>query len=425
LGRVILVVALVVTLAHAFSVFVIDVIADRFTGEFEDFSAYLRAGQDVRQGINPYLAFLNAPAIPTYGGFLYPPLIAVLCVPLAWLPGHWAMAVWIWASLAAIVVGGVILCRTVLPASWPRTQLGVLAGLLYAPSSYNLWHGQMNPFIFLLLALALSAWAKGHQGRCGMLLGLAASLKVAPIVLLVLFVRRGWWRGVLVCLATAAMALAGGIAALGTEVTASWFQWVLPTLWRGTGWIINWSWTGVVDRVARHATTEVEADLLAVRVIALLLGSAGLLLAGWVVRPGTRPAPVRGAEFGIGVAAMLLAGSIAWYPHYISALIPLVAAIGLLAMPEVRRGDRRGLLIALVACVLATGFIGPRLTGIVPTPGILDLYQTSWGGVLLQLTSIGALSLAALMVYLARTTHRVEATTPAPSRTQAPATVAV
>jgi alpha-1,2-mannosyltransferase len=342
-------------------------------------------------------------------GFIYPPVDAWLFRPLALLPHHIAELAWLWLGLACTVGGSVLVARSLLPRTWPSTRLGVSAALLFAPAMDNLWLGQLNPLIFLLLALALRSWVRGEQTRCGTLLGIAAAVKLAPIVLVVLLVRRRWWRGVAAMLGTAALASAAGVLLVGAGAAHTFLFTVFPTLNRDNGWVSNQTWNGVLSRLGNHAVFEWGAPSTAIHLGSVLLGAAGLLWAAWAVRPGERPRELRGAEFGAGVAAMLLSGSVAWISHDIHLLIPLFAALGLVAV----HGRRTLLAVrgALVATVLAAGVLAPLLIAGASTPALLAASHGRWWWLELQAWSAPALASALLLAALAAAAVRGSART--------------
>jgi alpha-1,2-mannosyltransferase len=187
----------------------------------------------------------------------------------------------------------------------------------------------MNTIIFLLLAVALSDYLSGHRSRCGVVLGIAAGIKIAPIVLLLVLLRRGWWRGALTGAATGAATLAVGVAALGWSVTHQYLTSVLPVLNRDNGWIYNQTWNGVVNRLVGHSVLTVDSPStwLHIAGTGLSVATVAIVMVAVSSRPRTRAE--RGVEFACGVTAMLLAGAIAWYPIYVHLLIAIAAAAGL------------------------------------------------------------------------------------------------
>lgn len=397
-----LTVVTVAATAAALRSFVLAPLTGHLTGTYDDFQVYVDAGRAAGSGGNPYTGFSAATVV--LHGFIYPPIVAWLVRPLALLP-HWtAEVVWLWLGLGCIVAGSVIAARTLLPRSWPAVRLGLCAAFLFVPATYNLWLGQANPIIFLMLALALRSWVRGEELRCGALLGVAAAIKVAPVVLIVLLVRRRWWRGVSAMAGAAGAMTLAGVVLLGPGVTATFLRTVLPALNRDNGWVDNQTWNGILSRLAEHATFTPAATSWAIHLGALVFGAAGLLGVAWAVGPGARPAEVRGAEFAAGIVAMLLAGSIAWISHDLHLLIPLFAGLGLLAA---RRGrGSRGLVVALGAATLGVGVLAPMLLEGSTTPGLLAASRTSGWWLELQLWSIPALTSAALLVALAAAVRR-------------------
>ena len=374
--------------AVAVKSFVIDPLTGHFGGNFEDFSAYMGAARSMAAGGSPYAQFSSA--TPVMSGFTYPPFAALLVQPLALLSDRQALSVWLALSLATTVAASVIVARVALPASWPRLELAVLAAIAFGPAAYNYWHGQINGVIFLLLAVAFWAYVDGREMTAGVVIGLAAGIKVAPVVLVVLLLRRRWWRGSLAMLATVAATIAAGVLLLGTGPTHTFVTVVLPTLSRPVGWLYNQSLTGVLARVVQHSVLVVQATPAWLTAVCWIAGALLLATAAWVTRPAERPAAERGAEFGLGVVAMLLAGSLAWYPHFTSLVIPLAAAAGLASA----RGWRteRALVAVTAVAVVVFAVVAPFGIAQLAMPSLVSLSRTPQWWPVLQLMSLPALA---------------------------------
>ncbi len=330
-------------------------------------------------------------------GYDYPPFAAVLLRPLALLSARSQEVLWLWISMASLVAAAVITARTLLPATWPRMRLAILVALTFPAATYNLWHGQMNTIIFLLLAVALSDYLRGHRTRCGVVLGLAAGIKIAPLVLLIVLVRRGWWHAALAGVATGAATVAIGIGALGWSVTSHYLSAVLPILNRDNGWIYNQTWNGVVNRLAQHSVLTVDAPSLVLHGVStgLSVVTVGALLLA--VRAHERTRAERGAEFASGVIVMLLVGSIAWYPVYVHLLIAIAAAAGL-AYERGRLG--RVLLGWSGATLIGVGVGGGAAIAAIGTAGVRSLGSGPAWWLFLQACSLPALLAAGLLVVL-------------------------
>jgi alpha-1,2-mannosyltransferase len=392
----------------ALKAFVIDPITGHFTGSFEDYSAYIGAAKSVAAGGSPYAHF--DPATVTMSGFTYPPFAAILVSPLAWLGARAAASLWLVMELICTISGAIILARSALPKSWPRVELGLLAALTFAPATYNYWHGQINPLIFLLLVFAYQAYVRDRDVVCGVCLGLAAGIKLAPVVLVLLLLRRHAWGGVLAAAVTGALTAVVGFVVLGAGATNTFLTVVLPTLDRAVGWIYNQSITGVVSRLANHSVLVVQPAVTAITVVSVAASIAVLSVAVWMTHPGARPPAERGAEFGLGVTAMLLTGSLAWFPHFTSLIIPIFAVAGLLAA----RGWRanRELTAALVVTVFVFAVLAPAVIARLNTPSLAALSHSAAWWPVLQLLSLPGLAATWLLVALARSLRRERSAAP-------------
>jgi hypothetical protein len=399
--------AIAASISAAYNFVVVPLIGS-FAGPFEDFSAYAYAAHAVAAGTSPYGAFDGASIV--MAGYDYPPFAAVVLRPLAALSTRWQEIVWLWLSLSALVAGAVITARALLPATWPRARLAVVVALTFPPATYNLWHGQMNTIIFLLLSLALADYLSGHRTRCGIILGVAGGIKLAPLLLLLLLARRGWWRGVLAGAATGATTLAVGLVALGWPVTKQYLTTILPVLSRDNGWIYNQSWNGVVNRLASHSVLGVgpASPWLHVLVTALSLGTVALVLLA--VSPRVRTRAGRGAEFACGVAAMLLVGTIAWYPMYVHLLIVLAAAAGL---AHERGRGWQALIGWSIAALVGIGVVGGIAIEAITLAGIGTLASGPLWWIFLQACSVPTVLAVGLLAALVRSLRARPATEPA------------
>ena len=376
--------------------FILLPLTGRFTGPFEDFAAYSGAAHFLASGLSPYAGFDGGTIVMS--GFDYPPFTAAVLRWLAALDAHWEQVVWLLISLSALLGGAVITARSLLPATWPRSRLAVLVALAFPPATYNLWHGQINTIIFLLLAVALHDYLAGHRVRCGLILGIAAGVKLAPIVLLLLLVRRGWWRGAIAGAAAAAGTVAFGVLALGWPVTHQYLTSVLPVLSRDNGWIYNQSWNGVVSRLAEHSVLGPDAGAAWVRPLVVLLIVATVAVLAASVRRGERTRAERGAEFAVGIVAMLLVGTITWYPIQVHVLIAVAAAV---ALARERGVHARALWWWSGAVIVGTGWVAGAAIAAFNIDGIAAISRGGMWWLFLQACSLPAVLAVGLGLALA------------------------
>ncbi len=386
--------------------FVVLPLTGSFSGPFEDFAAYAQAAHAVAHGTSPYAFFNGLTIVMT--GFDYPPFAAVVLRPLDALSARWQELTWLWIALSALVGGAVITARALLPSTWPRTRIGILVALTFPPATYNLWHGQMNTVIFLLLALALSDYLSGHRTRSAVILGVAAGIKIAPVVLLLVLVRRGWWRAALTGVATVAATVAIGVGALGWPVTRHYVTSVLPVLNRDNGWIYNQTWNGVVNRLAHHSVLTVDAPSVWLHGVATALSLLTVGALWFAVSAGQRTRAQRGAEFACGVTVMLLVGSIAWYPVYVHLLIAIAAALG---MAHERGRLGRALVGSSTAALVGVGVVGGAAIAALTVSGVGAAAASPAWWLFLQACSLPAALAAALLMVMIRALRQAAAST--------------
>ncbi|MHB8717413.1 MAG: glycosyltransferase family 87 protein [Candidatus Dormibacteria bacterium] len=409
-GRVLVTVASTAAVAGAVWQFVVLPLLGRFPGAFEDFAMYQQGITALGHGQSPYLGFSGSTIVMT--GFDYPPFATTLLRPLAFLAPSWQPIVWLWLSLAALTAGAVIVARELLPPAWPRARVGLLVALTFPPATYNLWHGQVNTMIFLLLALAAREWMRGRLARFAVIVGIAAGIKVVPAILLVLLLRRGGGRALAAGVGTASATVLAGLVTLGPAVTTEWLTAVFPVLSRDNGWIYNQSWNGVANRLLDHSVMTVQSPSVATH--ALTLGLTVATLAGvlYAVRGHAASPPERGAQMGIVVCAMVLTGSVDWYPVGVHLLISLAAAAGLAVQ---RRRAAASLWVACTALFAGMFGFGVGLVAVLDNARIGAIVAGPGGWLFLQLTSLPALLTVALMVALSRALHL---RSPGPTPTQ-------
>jgi alpha-1,2-mannosyltransferase len=379
--------------------FVIAPIRGTFTGEFEDFGAYIAAAHSVVNHTDLYSQFIHQPPNVALSGFDYPPVVAFFLQPLAWIPATAAATLWLWLTIVCTAVAAGIAAFALLPRTWPRLEIAALVTFLFSAATYNYWHGQMNPLIFLLLALALHAWVHGHQTRFGVLIGIAASIKLAPILLIVLIVRRRWWRAAAACAITVAVGVAVGVVTLGTATLHEYVTRVLPVLSAQDGWLYNQSISGVVNRLFGHAVLVPQSGSLPISLVTYAVLAAMLGLLFFAIGPEARNRQVSGAEFAAATLLMLLASTITWYAHYVTAIIIVFAAVGLMALD--REWRSRALIASTTAFVVAIALLAPLLiANVTSSTQLIALSHTAWWWWLTQVASLPAICAAAMLVAL-------------------------
>ena len=279
-------------------------VAGALGGELKDLLVYQHAGKAVLDGVSPYARDEPVHGLP----FTYPPFAAVLMVPLALLPAWLAAAVWTAASAGALG-GSVVLVRRALGRTSPAwlVVLLVLAALALEPVWQTVTFGQVN---LLLMLAVLVDLLRPERRLSGVALGLAAGVKLTPLVFVVLLALAGQRaaaaRAVLAFGATVAV---GFVAVPGSA--AYWTDRLFdPSRVGPPALAHNQSVYGALTRLLDSAPpTPLWL------VVAAPLASVVVLVAAAWWRRGDR---VLGTC--LGAVAMLLASPVAWSHHWVWAV---------------------------------------------------------------------------------------------------------
>ena len=218
---------------------------------FTDLHVY-RAGADAwLSGVGLYSdEFVNlVPGTPL--PFLYPPLSAILFVPVYLLGWHAAKVVVVAGSLAALCVTTLLVARRI----HGRTGFAVLAGLavaalwvLFEPVRKTIGFGQINLILMGLVAadclLPRTRWPRG------LLLGLAIAIKLTPAVFVLFFLIKRQYRHA----ATAVGSFLGfsvlGFALAPGDSVRYWFGVLLdPDKGVGVAYAYNQSFNAILHRI--------------------------------------------------------------------------------------------------------------------------------------------------------------------------------
>jgi len=247
---------------------------------------------------------------PTHLGFTYPPFAAVLFAPLSHLPVTLTQVVFSWLSLAAafgvIAVSIHVTCADLGRRSlvWWSLLLVTPVGL-FDPLRETLLLGQVN----ILLALAVIAdMTLVRPGRRGYLVGLAAAVKLTPLILVpyLLLTRQ---RGASLRALTSFVA-AGALTALVAPATSRtyWIHEVWkPNVAGWLPWVGNQGVVGVAERLLQHEISTTTTFLL---VATVTIG--GLWIAVSAYRLSS---PLLG--FLVIEATESIASPVSWAHHFI------------------------------------------------------------------------------------------------------------
>ncbi|KUI13317.1 alpha-(1-2)-phosphatidylinositol mannosyltransferase [Mycobacterium lehmannii] len=285
--------------------------------------------------------------------FTYPPFAAVVFYPLHLLPFGLVAFLWQLGIIAALY-GVVRISQRLLGSGDRRTaMLWTAVGIWLEPLRSTFDYGQIN--VVLVLAVLYAVYST-RWWLSGLLVGVAAGLKLTPAVSGLYFLGARRW-GAVIFSAVVFVATVGISALIVGEETRRYFTELLGDANRvgPVGTSFNQSWRGGISRILGHDAGYGPAVLAGIAV------TAGLAVVAWRA--------IGGASDRLGAIVVvqlfgLLLSPISWTHHWVW-LIPLM--IWLLHGPL---SDRLG------ARVLGWGWLVLTLIGV---PWLLSFAQpTIW-----------------------------------------------
>ncbi|WP_436493740.1 glycosyltransferase 87 family protein [Actinokineospora sp. HUAS TT18] len=269
---------------------------------FEDIDVYRAGGRAWLDGLSLYGPEFGETVSPRPLGFTYPPIAAVLFSVLAAVPRWLAITVFSAAGLAALGATAWLAARR-LGAGTVAMVVAVLVGTLVEPVRDTLTFGQIN--LILMGLVALDCLLPRTPWPRGLLIGLAAAIKLTPAFFVLFFLARREWRSALTAAGTAVAVAALGFALSPSDSVHYWTSALLDTGRIGQPEMAaNQSIAGVLHRLALGDTLW--------PVLAALLIAAACVLAARLRAAGDDVGAL------IGLAAVgLLVSPVSWSHHWV------------------------------------------------------------------------------------------------------------
>jgi hypothetical protein len=423
-------------------------------GEY-DFSSYYAAALALRHNVHANI--YSAAVIAHYGAlghvqvrpplpYTYPPLFAMLIVPLTLLSFRVAARVWmvvnagLWAGCTLLLAAEVrrILGKAIptgLPApagssdaaAAPWQWLGnpvylaslaisAVVCLSFAPAQQTVLTGQVD--LLVLLPLALVPWLtrRRHERWTGALLAGAAMMKFTPAILLVYLALRRRWQALATSLVTLAALVLVSAVVVGPAVFFDSITQALRTGTVDTTLGHNEALFASVLRQINVSAPTLEAPAHAASLLLLALLGLVIGLAIVRVRPRTTgPQEVDASDGGLLAYSMALCGLLllaptAWVHHYVWVMptAVLLLALAIAGMMRAARGARGpwvwSLAVALLAS-LAIGWMLPHAWDTEPRPHNVLFEGLGLRPLFLELRALGTLLLLGVAMALARLTR--------------------
>lgn len=338
----------------------------RITGGFIDLQVYRLGIEALRDGADMY-GQLPQTTIGIGLPFIYPPFAALVLSPFALLPWDAAAFAFFISSTLALAVTLYLVARR----RWPEQgglRLTLLAtscatplAMLLEPVRSTLDFGQVN--LLLMVLVAADCLTEKPKWRRGMLVGLAAAIKLTPAAFVLYFLVRRDYRAAATAAITGAVATALSFAILPKESVNYWFGGLgnVSGL-SGSSFHTNQSIQAVLARFG------VEKPLFTV--LWLLLSAVLLVLVVAAMRQAAREPAL---ALSINAVFTLLVSPISWSHHWVM-IAPAVFAMVCYATTLPRR-QAVGWYVA-IALTVAAFVYGPQ--NWMPGDNRRELSWTPW-----------------------------------------------
>ncbi|WP_378730896.1 glycosyltransferase 87 family protein [Nocardia brasiliensis] len=321
---------------------------DEITGGFIDLQVYRLGVDALRQGNDMY-GQLPQTTIGAGLPFIYPPFAALALSPFALLPWNAAAFTFFVSSVAALALTLYLVARQIWPTAGQRglallaTACATPLGLLLEPIHSTLNFGQVN--LLLMALVAADCLTEKPRWRRGMLIGVAAAIKLTPAAFVLYFLVRRDYKSAATAAATGAAATLLGFAVLPHDSAKYWFG--------GMGNVSGLSGS------AFHTNQSIQAMLARLKVpepaftgLWLILGAALLVL---VLAAMRRAADFPPLALAFNAVFTLLFSPISWSHHWVWIAPALLAAIGYATRLPRRRAIGWSVTIAVITAVFVYG----------------------------------------------------------------------
>ena len=266
----------------------------------KDFIQLYLMGHALRAGVSLYapMAELAAGIDPYLGEWLkvsaYPPVAALIGLPISYLSYFWAAVVWLFLEICSLFTA-VFLAVKRFGGQTGRTPVLVTACFFIGWDTIyvEITLGQLMIPILLLLTLTWLALRAGKDLQAGLLLGVVMALKLYAWPLAIFLFLAGRRRAVFAAVAVVVAANVAMVGVVGTSVVVDYYSRVGEAVlaqyvsdpWNFSAWSIGYRAAGTVGAIGLSAGMLGYSLLLALRTKDFESGFMTMLIASVVLQP--------------------------------------------------------------------------------------------------------------------------------------------
>jgi len=269
--------------------------------------------------------------------FVYPPIWAALLGPVTKVISFTAFSKLVYLVHFILIYLSMVLAwrlsgRPGVFIAWAMVVSAYIFSAL--PSISALAQNQPQILVVFLLLLGLERLAAGHSMSAGVILALAATLKITPVLLIVLFIVKKDWRGFWAMVATGAAVIVASFSLAGIDLHLAYLAYVADM--GNVAFIskFNWSFASSLYQLSAESMSyplgAVGVNYTADLPPWISVLSTGLLLLGvvyWLIRVHRAPARLRPIVYAIFFIWIGFFGPLGWPYYYLPVLFLWPAVI--------------------------------------------------------------------------------------------------
>ncbi len=335
---------------------------ERYSGGFIDLQVYRLGIEAMRDGADMY-GQLPKTSIGIGLPFIYPPFAAIALAPFALLPWGTAKILYVVVSIAALAWTLYLVARRYHPdrkqAALLVTACALPLAMLLEPVRATIDFGQVN--LLLMVLVATDCLLPKTRYPRGMLIGLAAAIKLTPAAFVLYFLVRKDYKAAATAAATGAIATVASFAFLPKESTNYWFG--------GLGNVSGLSGS------AFHTNQSIQAVMARLHITGLPFDALWLVLGGLllilVVAAMRKAADAPAIALSLNAVFTLLLSPISWSHHWVwiaPALLAMVCHARTLPASSARGWYATSVAVAAVFVIAPHSFLPDG-----------EHRETSWG----------------------------------------------
>jgi hypothetical protein len=349
----------------------------------KDFLQEYLMAKAILNGVNPYLPVRELAQIwlndatthnPITHPSLHPPLTGLLSLPLSLLSYQQASLVWLAFELACMLITLMLIFRGFGKPIKPSVMfIFLFISLGFGPVEDELWFGQLNTLLMLLMVGSWLALRAGKESIGGALLGGVIALKwmAWPLVLYLIMRRR--WKSVIMAATVVGAANLLALLVLGFGVLKDYYLKIAPS----ASYIRTSEFNLSASAFGLHLFTELGGNHRLIPLwnspkLAAISSYLITLAVLWIgLRMATRTSSFDTA-FGLLTVVSILVSPVAWSHYLLLAVIPFAILVNRLSELGYPRPFPTRLLLVMWPLLFTIRMYGGVLRSISPKDTLED-----------------------------------------------------